>query len=355
MIVPLIGEAHHSTVYITSNRQIRKVKMPFKPYLIAAKENKFLKATPVKATRIPDGITQDFFKMEYDDIQKLTQASHQLITDKVDYHKLPYMEQLYIDQEDFMLGYPNTNDLKVMYLDIEVLTKGDGIFPRASKSPIIAIGCAVDKDPVVIFDGYEKAAGKKADKNILEQFMGWMRDQDPDIVVTYNGTWFDMPYILERLQINTLDSSQMNRFNGPVTIEEEKVVFRGRLHFDPILNARKDQSLMGIKSKGLKHVAKWYGFDAKDFGEDITNTQKYIGTPEMREYLTSDVNATRHVAGVYLPLAVTLAEMMKVPLSAIVGSYSSFVPKIVCGRHYKALDLVALDNNVKRYGDVERK
>jgi DNA polymerase elongation subunit (family B) len=109
----------------------------------------------------------------------------------------------------------------------------------------------------------------------------------------------------------------------------------------------------GIKSKGLKSVSAWYGFKALTLGDEVENTQRLIGTQQLREYLISDVEATKVVSDVYLPNAIALAELIQVPLGSIVGCFPSFIPKIICARHCKRLNLVPLDNNKERYGNTK--
>lgn len=354
MKVPLIMEAVGDKLHLTTNGKHSVLKLPLKPYLIAENENKYLKSEPVQLTRIPDGKLVTMRKMSAPSIDELERRVRQLSLEKEKFHRLPYMEQLYADQPAFPLQYPNTDELKLMYLDIEVLTVGDGVFPRANKSPIIAIGAAVNNGETRIFDDYNTAAKKTADKQILEDFINYYEEEDPDVIVTYNGEWFDLPYIVTRMQINGIDPKRLNRNKGEL-IYRGDIRLRGRIHFDCIHPARKDQSMFGIKTRGLKDVSKWYGFDAQDFGEDIANTQKHVNSPELREYLTSDIEATRVVSKVYFPNSVTLAELLQVPLGSIIGCYSSFIPKLICARNCNKLGLMPLENNIGRYGNVDPK
>lgn len=348
MIVPLMAVASGSKLRITTNGKLEVLDFPFKPYLVMEGQNRDLHSTPIEMTRIPDGNSMTMHKVESNTVDEMEEKAKQLTIEGVTYHRVPYTSQIYSDLPEFPLQFPNTDPLKVMYLDIEVLTKGDGIFPRPRTNPVIAIGCATGDGEVTIFDKYTK--GKACpDKEILTEFMRHFRSVDPDVIVTYNGISFDLPYIATRMERCKMDTSLLNRHPGRL-MDRNEIVLRGRIHFDLLLPARKDQSLFGIKSKKLKDVAKWYGYDAKVFGEDIANTQKHIGSEQLRAYLKSDVEATRTVSNVYLPNAISLAEIMKVPLGAIVGCFPSFIPKLICGRHCNDLKLQPLDTNMDRYG-----
>lgn len=350
MRIPLVANAYGENLLMTVNKKLLRQPLPFKPYLIAEKPNHHLTSTDIKMTRIPDNIEVTMFKMEADTVQLNDDKAKQLMMEGKSFSKLPYLEQLYVDMPDYMLQHPNTDALDVLYLDIEVLTKGDGIFPRAHNRPIIAIGCKHNNNPVQIFDRYTRGN----DSGLLEDFLDYYRRVDPDVIVTYNGHSFDLPYIIQRMEKHDIELDQLGRY-GKFRYKEgqEDIEFNGRVHLDCIVPARKDQSLFGIKSRGLKDVSAWYGFKALSLGDDVTNTQALIGTPQLREYLESDVNATKVVSDVYLPNAIALAELVQVPLSAIVGCFPSFIPKMICARHCKRLNLVPLDANKDRYGNIK--
>lgn len=349
MRVPLQFNAYGENLLITVNKEIVRRSLPFKPYLIAEKPNQSLRATEIRAIRLPDNEEVTMFKMEADTVQLNEEKAKQLMMEGQSCAKLPYAEQLFVDLPDYPLQFPNTNELDIMYLDIEVLTKGDGIFPRAKNSPIIAIGCQHNNNPVMIFDRYTR----NNDRVILEDFLNYYREVNPDVVVTYNGHGFDWPYIIERMKKYDLELDQLGRYGKfRYKEEQEDIEFNGRVHLDLLIPARKDQSLFGIKSRGLKAVSEWYGFKALTLADDVENTQKLIGTPRLREYLTSDVHATKVVSDVYLPNSIALAELMQVPLGSIVGCYPSFIPKIICARHCRELNLIPLDSNKDRYGNT---
>lgn len=349
MRVPLLANAYGDSLLMTVNKKVLRKPLPFKPYLIAEKPNQHLKSTDIKAIRMPDNEEVTMFKMEADTVQLNDEKAKQLMMEGKAFCKLPYLEQLYVDLPDYPLQFPNTNSLDVLYLDIEVLTKGDGIFPRAQKAPIIAIGCKHNNNPVQIFDSYTRGN----DSQLLLDFLDYYRRIDPDVIVTYNGHSFDLPYIVQRMEKHDIELDQLGRY-GKFRYKEgqEDIEFNGRVHLDCIIPARKDQSLFGIKSRGLKSVSAWYGFKAISLGDEVENTQRLIGTPQLREYLTSDVEATKVVSDVYLPSSIALAELMQVPLGSIVGCFPSFVPKIICARHCKKLNLVPLDSNKDRYGNT---
>jgi len=74
-------------------------------------------------------------------------------------------------------------------------------------------------------------------------------------------------------------------------------------------------------------VSAWYGFKALSLDDEVENTQKLIGTQKLKDYLTSDVEATKVVSNVYLPNAIALAELAQVALGSIEGAFRPLSPR----------------------------
>jgi len=263
---------------------------------------------------------------------------------------LSYLEQLFIKKPDYCLQFPNSNKLDVAYLDIEVLTrKKEKRFPKSSHNPIISIGVKLNDSPSEFIGGYEDS--QVSDRRVLAGLQTWFDIHDPDVVVGYNSKLFDIPYIVERCEINGIDPTFLDRiksysgkFNG----------MAGRVHFDLYEPASADQSLFGIKSRKLKEVAKWFDkkgeFDLVELNkEQYADTESLLNTPLLREYQLSDVEATARVCESYLPNAIALAEILKVPLNSVVGAWPSFIPKLIIARNFEKLGLATVDDNLTRY------
>lgn len=351
MIVPLIVKSTKDKLAITRNGKIEYIDLPFTPYMLAEEKSKTLKSTEIECYKIPGPEKIKAQRFEADSTLILKEKNLQLQLEGCHTNYLSYTDRLYSDMEDFILQYPNDNQIKIMHLDIEVLTIGNHVFPTADKYPIIAIGYSINNENVVILDDYNKDEKKIPDKKILEDFISAIQQEDPDILVTYNGEEFDFPYILTRMKKCELDTSKINRSSRRVlTIEDPNIT--GRIHFDLIRPARKDQSLFGIKSRSLKEVSKWYGHNALSLGDDVSNTRKLIGTQQLRDYLTSDIVATSITRSVYFPNMITLAETAKVALGSVIGCPPSFIPRIISSRKCHSLNLYPFDTNRERYGEV---
>lgn len=80
------------------------------------------------------------------------------------------------------------SDLKSIVVDIET----SGLNPV--KDRIFAIGTQTESVSIDIFMHQDE-------RKILEAFVAFIKSNNPDILFTYNGTNFDLPFIIERCQI----------------------------------------------------------------------------------------------------------------------------------------------------------
>ncbi len=192
---------------------------------------------------------------------------------------IPYLTMVYAFTPDWILDYPNDNELIKMSLDIEVATSGD--FPIPELNPILMIGAKVNNEEVKIFQSPKSSW--QDDKPILEEFISWFVEKNPDIIATYYGTGFDIPYICKRMLINEINPISLSRLIDKTekTSSDGETSFdiHGRAHMDLLNSVKSDQKLTGnIKNRELKTVAEWFGIKAARFGDDIHNTIEHIGS-----------------------------------------------------------------------------
>ncbi len=277
MRVPLLFNAYGENLIVTVNKEIIRRPLPFKPYLIAEKPNHHLKSTDIKAIRLPDNVETTMFKMEAETVQINDEKAKQLQMEGKLFCKLPYTEQLFVDLPDYPLQFPNTQPLDVLYLDIEVLTKGNGIFPRPQTSPVIAIGCKHNDNPVQIFDNYTRGN----DSQLLLDFLSYYGQINPDVIVTYNGHNFDLPYIVQRMLKYGIDLDQLGRY-GKFRYKEgqDSIEFNGRVHLDCIIPARKDQSMCYDDQTEILCETGWKLFKDINESEKVATLNEHTDTLE---------------------------------------------------------------------------
>ena len=270
---------------------------------------------------------------------------------------LNYLEQIYVEHPEFFTQYENKIPLSKLTFDIETYNEGDGIFPKASTHPIIAIAYKINNQPTEVLMNYNDV---DTDKLIVDEFLEVIRNVDPDLIVGYNcigmtGEGFDIPYIIKRAQHHKLNLGRISRWNWiPIRkneYDEEEYHIYGRVVFDVFNFVMKDQSLMGIKNRKLETLAQWYKIPYFKHDAVYTQHSKYvIGTDDLKKHVASDVDVTYKLFEIYFPLQKTLAELLNIPLGNIVNSYASFVPKIYQARNFFRHKYIAFQSNKERYG-----
>ena len=161
----------------------------------------------------------------------------------------------------------------VLSYDIECLVPEKG-FPEADKDPIITIGCysskesrcfCVDKTP-----GHDSYPTERA---MLQAFLDYVIELDPDIITGHNINRFDNVYLRDRCKINRVRFvwSRHRAFvstikhitthsNQKGTQEQYRLTIPGRVIVDSYELYRAQHNL---KSYKLDAIAKQFGFDGK--------------------------------------------------------------------------------------------
>jgi DNA polymerase elongation subunit (family B) len=275
------------------------------------------------------------------------------------------LEQIYIKHPDWYCAYPHTNALNILYVDIEVGSDGGALFPKAERSPILLIGYAVNDGDIQIIptvgDGTD-------DLELCKKWLEIIKDVDPDVIVTYNGRKFDLPFLEYRCEtVHELDIDCLKRVDKAVAEKEDteyrfkgkSVTYAGRVEFDLFFDGvDKDthQRLMGLPNRKMKTVAKAYDIEVGVELEDVEarDLMTVWNDPDQQsklfEYLKSDVHITRELCDkVYLRQRIGDANLNRVPLAAVMDTYKSFFPKLMSARAFHKRGYLAVDKNTTRY------
>ena len=105
------------------------------------------------------------------------------------------------------------------------------------------------------------------EREMLEGFCDYLRTTDPDILSGWNFVDFDMPYIIDRMEVIGLDPTQLSRLPRPPGSQRpsapgERMAIRGRSLFD-LLSGYKKMQLSERESYRLDAVAEAELGDAK--------------------------------------------------------------------------------------------
>ena len=194
--------------------------------------------------------------------------------------------------------------LLVASYDLEMYS-ASGLFPQASKDPIIQIGVSYRwshrmLDPVarLVFVLGDVAASDEADvefvacrteKEMLQKFVAEIETENPDILCGYNIFGFDDAYLEGRAQALGIpfDLSRKRAERGEKAFETKKfelasgkydlrfMTLRGRLGLDLLLNMRREHSLDSFK---LDNVASVFLRDkVLDYKNNVVTTKSTRG------------------------------------------------------------------------------
>lgn len=264
--------------------------------------------------------------------------------------RVKLLDRLYIDYPDFCLKYANTAPLKILSLDIE--TDSFMSFPNADENAIIAIGMQFNDNPIEIY----MSETHNNDNAILRKMLQRIKEEDPDIIVTYNGNNFDMPYIVDRLKANIISSHWLSRDGTDIEFKYDdknkvsEVIIGGRIHYDIMKRSVKDgqkiidQNLFkrAPKHYDMKTIAKIYKCPdvIKEPKEIMSNMRSIVNTERLAEYLTSDIRCTTFLRKIYLPAIIGLAEYLQVPLYTVITMTPSYTGSIIFARKFGALKII---------------
>lgn len=110
--------------------------------------------------------------------------------------------------------------INIMYIDIEVASDQGFPKPEDAEHPITAITCKSNQSPIYYVWGTQDYNAdentkyfKCADEiSLLNSFLGWWEGNCPDIVTGWNSRFFDIPYIVRRVQ-NLIGSESYKRLS----------------------------------------------------------------------------------------------------------------------------------------------
>ena len=243
-------------------------------------------------------------------------------------YKLKKINKIYEDREP---------ELKMLAFDIEVYNKYGS--PNSRRDPIIIIGVwTKEKSKQFIAD-------KNDDLKVIREFVNFVQEYDPDIIVGYNINNFDWPYLLERANIRGIkldvgrkvDSEPSQGVYGHYSIS-------GRLNVDLYGFA---QSIQEIKVKTLENVADYLGVLPKEKRTliewyDIPN---YWDDEKKRDillkYNLDDTKSAYLLGEVFVPFGIELTKISGLPLDQLsMASVGHRVEWLLMREAYKYKELI---------------
>jgi DNA polymerase I len=152
--------------------------------------------------------------------------------------------------------------LRVLALDIECVPLKKGNVPEAERDPVVIIALSFgqpfrEKDSLILTTRPNGGSlSFESEKEMLEEFLGIVKGFDPDIITGYNINDFDMPYLLKRMEKNSVRPI-IGRCNQKRTacrkiMARHRISLAGRAVVDSYEIVKKDFSLVRY---GLDFVA----------------------------------------------------------------------------------------------------
>ena len=336
------------------------VDIPFKPYFYSRKPRS-ISVAQVEMERlkfISDLHSETLYKYNFNSVKDipLYRDEDSLEAD------IPYIQRVAIDAPNFYTRYPQTKPLDMFYFDIE--TDTSGAFPKPERNIITALSYALNDGELVT---YTVDNIKQGDANILEAFTSDIKKLNPDSFVGYNSTYFDIPYIIDRLRMNGMSDESLSRNKGGASFVNQQgqtiLNIQGRVNADVFREVKLDQTLFGISDRKLKTVGKFFNVEKKiqqlpgyeDYKmilEDLGNIRSIVGTPKLKKYIESDVLITRELSRFYFNNVTTFAEMLRVPISVMTKRSANLIGTIVYARELAKKKIISDDPNFKRFPTV---
>ncbi len=207
--------------------------------------------------------------------------------------------------------------LKVLAFDIEVYNPKGA--PRPEKDPVIIVSTMNSEGEIKQFIAEDSL--NKPDKRMLEEFINYVIEYDPDIIVGYNSNGFDWPYLLQRSNYLGI-KLDVSRVKGgiPRTSVYGHISVPGRLNVDLYNFA---EEIPEVKIKSLDEVADYLGVMKKNERTNIPWYEIYLYWDDKKrrdkllKYAKDDVVSTMGLAEKFLPFAIQLSSLTGLPLDQV--------------------------------------
>jgi DNA polymerase I len=195
--------------------------------------------------------------------------------------------------------------------------------PKADRNPIVIISCATNRGDKQQF----LASEDKDDKSVVEEFVKYLRDFDPDVVVGYGVNDQHWPYLLERCRRLKLRLTVDRAETVPRTSVYGHVSLTGRANVDIADFA---DEFLEVKVKTLENLAGFLGVmrvEDRTIVEDV-DFADYWDSKQKREVLKRfSAENTERVVGIadaVLDFGMQLSSLVSLPLDHVVTAAAGF-------------------------------
>ncbi|USG99412.1 DNA-directed DNA polymerase [Thermococcus argininiproducens] len=289
-IMQIKGERHGKTVRIVDAIKVKK---------------KFLRR-PVEVWKLIFEHPQDVPAMR----GKI--RSHPAVVDIYEYD-IPFAKRYLIDKG--LVPMEGEEDLKLLAFDIETFYhEGD----EFGKGEIIMISYADDEEAGVITwkrINLPYVHVVSNEREMIKRFVQIIKEKDPDVIITYNGDNFDLPYLIkraEKLGVRLLlgrdkehPEPKIQRMGDSFAVE-----IKGRIHFDLFPVVRRTVNLPTYTLEAVYETV--LGKQKTKLGAEeiaaIWETEE--GMKKLAQYSMEDAKATYELGREFFPMEAELAKVI---------------------------------------------
>ncbi|MBU7031339.1 MAG: ribonuclease H-like domain-containing protein [Theionarchaea archaeon] len=264
-------------------------------------------------------------------------------------HDIPFARRYLIDNDVYPLSGGSEDQLTVLSFDIETYTE---THPDPQKDPIIMISLATPgKSIVLTYTRTEKEFVEvySSEKEMIERFFQLVQEINPEIILSYNGDNFDIPYILERARILKIPLPFEVRVLGQGTTRKVRVP--GYAHIDLFPVSRR---LLNLTNYTLEAVyEELTGNQKMKIQGELISTYWDKGGEHLEmllQYSKEDAEATLVIGEKFLPLQYALSRIVgQTPFDVSRASTSALVDWLLLREAHKKGEIAPNPPHGKEY------
>ncbi|MEM3362342.1 MAG: DNA-directed DNA polymerase [Candidatus Anstonellaceae archaeon] len=336
---------------IQNGREIKPIKIEPIKQKIKGREKEVLKLYFRYPSDVPifRELLKDYEKYEYDIL-----FGRRYIIDK---GIGPFQKIIYLRRGKRIkkiLGSQENQNVRLKILALDIETYNPQGMPRPSKDPIIMISYYfldeeknIERGEVLTYKSSNLDYVKKFEneKEMIEYFKNLIKELDPEVLVGFNSSNFDIPYILERANIHKIKldiAKDESEIRIDKTRQYQRIIINGRVHIDlyPVLRFF---SFIGTYKLNRYTLETAYQtiVGESSWKTEIDRLEIYKIWDEEKdldklfEYSLFDAKATLEITKKILPLQIELSRITYLPLSDTIYATSSQLIESLILHHAK--------------------
>ncbi len=195
--------------------------------------------------------------------------------------------------------------------------------PKADRNPVIMISVADSEGTQKQFVSRDG----KDDKNVLQEFVDWVRECDPDIIVGFGSNQRDWPYLLERCRQYKTRLYVDRTKTEPHTSTYGHVSITGRANIDlmdyadefPEVKVKTLENLADyLDVQGVKDTKAIEDFEIADYWDNDAKRQ------ELKKFSAENSQKVMGIAQAVMDFAMQLSSLVSLPLDHVGTAAAGF-------------------------------